>query len=412
MRRRATVAEAAARVVAGGNCSGCGACTLIDERLTMELDADGFSRPVLRDVLAKDDRRGLDVKLFDQVCPGRHVSAKSPEGSRRDPVFGSAVSVWSASAVDPEMRFRGSSGGTLTALASWLLATGRATQVVGAAMDRTTPTLTESVTLGVDDDVLRTSGSRYAPVSVAGNPDALRGDSAVIAKPCEASALAALVERRGLERPIILSFFCAGTPSQHATDQLVRELGLDPSKLSLLRYRGHGWPGRFTAEDQEGRAGSVDYDESWGRALGPTMQWRCKVCPDGVGESADVAAGDFWQSDERGYPIFDEGDGTSVLIARTVRGHQLLCEAIDQGILQAEPLDIRRLYPVQPLQVERRTTLIGRLIGARLAGRPVPRYDGFGLSRLGARIPRATARAAVGTWWRTMRKRTRGNVGP
>jgi coenzyme F420 hydrogenase subunit beta len=408
MRRRATVAEAAARVVAGGNCSGCGACTLIDERLTMELDTHGFNRPILRDVVAEGDRDRSDVKLFDQVCPGRRVSAKRPAGSQRDPVFGSAVSVWSASAVDTEMRFRGSSGGTLTALAAWLLATGRVARVVGAAMDRATPTLTESVTLEADDDVLRTSGSRYAPVSVAGNPDALRGDGAVVAKPCEASALAALVARRDLERPIILSFFCAGTPSQHATDRLVRQLGLDPSTLSLLRYRGHGWPGRFTAEDQEGRSGSVDYDESWGKALGPTMQWRCKVCPDGVGESADIAAGDFWQSDERGYPIFDEGDGTSVLIARTVRGHQLLCEAIDQGILQAEPLDIRKLYAVQPLQVERRTTLIGRLIGARLAGRPVPRYTGFGLSRLGARIPRATARATAGTWLRTMRRAREG----
>ena len=88
----------------------------------------------------------------------------------------------------------------------------------------------------------------------------------------------------------------------------------------------------------------------------------------------------------------------------------MLCEAIDQGILQAEPLDIRKLYPVQPLQVERRTTLIGRLIGARLAGRPIPRYTGFGLGRLGVRIPRATARAAAGTWLRTVRGRARGKV--
>jgi coenzyme F420 hydrogenase subunit beta len=404
MRRPTTVAQAAAQVVAEGNCSGCGACTLIDPVLEMRLDEAGFNRPAERAASAAD--RG-SIKGFNQVCPGRRVTSSHPEGSTRDPVFGSSFSVWEASAVDPDIRFRGSSGGTLTALAEWLLTTGRARRVVGATASPGRPVRTDTVTLAPGDDVRRTAGSRYAPVSVAGNPAAASADSAVVAKPCEASALSALVEHRGTERPIILSFFCAGTPSQHATERLVRELGLDPDELSALRYRGHGWPGRFTAEQSDGATGSVDYDESWGKALGPTTQWRCKICPDGVGESADIAAGDFWQSDERGYPVFDEGDGTSVLIARTRRGHELVIEAIEQGILQAQPLDVRRLYPVQPLQVERRTTLIGRLTGATIGGRRVPRYVGFGLARLGARLPKATARAAAGTWLRAVRRRRR-----
>jgi coenzyme F420 hydrogenase subunit beta len=403
VRRERNVPEAAAAVVAADNCSGCGACTLIDPSLRMELSADGFNRPTP----AGPEAPSTDVKLFDRVCPGRRVEAQDPEGSTRDAVFGSAFSVWEASATDPEARFRGSSGGTLTGLATWLLRTGRAGRVVGAAMHPDAPARTQTVTIEDPDAVLASAGSRYAPVSVAANPDVLRADSAVVAKPCEATALTALYEARSLERPIVLSFFCAGVPSQRATEALVRELGLDPDALASLRYRGHGWPGRFTAEDHAGRSESVTYDESWGRALGPTMQWRCKVCPDGVGESADIAAGDFWQSDERGYPVFDESAGTSVLIARTARGHQLLLEAIAEGVLEAAPLDIRRLYPVQPLQVERRSTLVGRLTGARLAGRTVPRYRGFALLRLGAGQPRPTARAGVGTWLRTMRARSR-----
>jgi coenzyme F420 hydrogenase subunit beta len=405
---RRTVVDAAAAVVADGNCSGCGACTLLDPSLTMRIDDAGFARPAPNGG-ARSGR--AEAKAFDRICPGRRVAANDPEGSTRDAVFGSTFSVWEASATDADIRFRGSSGGALTALASWLLASGRAARVVGAAMRTEAPAVTESLTLAPGDDVVRTAGSRYAPVATVANSDVLHADSAVVAKPCEASALSALHAERGSEPPIILSFFCAGTPSQLATERLVRELGLDPDQLAALRYRGHGWPGRFTAEQHDGQTASVSYDESWGQALGPTMQWRCKVCPDGVGESADIAAGDFWKSDERGYPIFDEGDGTSVLIARSRRGHELIVAALDQGVLRAKPLDVRRLYPVQPLQVERRSTLIGRLAGARLALRPVPRYVGFGLTRLGARTPKTTARAAVGTWLRTVRQRAKSKRG-
>ena len=111
----------------------------------------------------------------------------------------------------------------------------------------------------------------------------------------------------------------AGTPSQHATDAVLASLGAPPdADLVRLRYRGEGWPGSFTAQDAAGATWSTSYDASWGAHLGKAVQWRCKICPDGVGESSDVTAGDFWRSDERGYPLFDEGDGFSALVARTL----------------------------------------------------------------------------------------------
>jgi coenzyme F420 hydrogenase subunit beta len=161
-----------------------------------------------------------------------------------------------------------------------------------------------------------------------------------------------------------------------------------------LRYRGHGWPGRFTVDRADGSSVSASYEKSWGESLGPAVQWRCKICADGVGESADVTAADLWRADARGYPDFTDAAGVSALIARTRRGLDLVVRAVDAGIIAVHPIDIDELAAVQPLQRRRRETLAGRLVGTVLAGGRVPRYRGFSLLRLAFSRLRETVRVA------------------
>jgi coenzyme F420 hydrogenase subunit beta len=307
------------------------------------------------------------------------------------------VEAWEAWAADPELRHAGSSGGVLTALSAWLLATGQVAHVVAAQADPADPTRTVPVALTGAADAVATAGSRYAPVSSAAHPAALDARGAVVGKPCEVSALRALAGSEEGGAPLLLSFFCAGVPAQGATTRLLRDLGVpEHEPVTALRYRGRGWPGRFVAETAA-RSVSASNDESWGRYLGPTTQWRCKVCPDGLGESADVVAGDYWHADERGYPDFADDAGRSVLIARTARGAALVQRAVAAGVLETRPVDLAAVLAVQPLQLTRRRTLAGRLLGVVLAGRPVPRYAGFGLLRSAVRAPRQSLRAARGS---------------
>ncbi|RFU22794.1 Coenzyme F420 hydrogenase/dehydrogenase, beta subunit C-terminal domain [Geodermatophilus marinus] len=396
-----------ARVVDAGNCSGCGACTLLDPGLTMRLDPEGFIRPVPVGSGPRPVASRAQERAFRAACPGRRVRAQRPAGSRRDPQLGPVVAVWEAWAVDPEIRHRGSSGGTLTALAAWLAETGQAAQVVGARSDADEPRRTVPVRITTRADALTSAGSRYAPVATAGHPAATDPGGAVIGRPCEVAALRALpTAGHGGARPLLLSFFCAGVPSQHATSDLLTALGVPQGEeLQSLRYRGHGWPGEFTAVTRAGRQVRASYDESWGRHLGPAVQWRCKICPDGVGESADIAAGDYWRSDDRGYPDFTEGSGVSVLVARTERGRATVERAVAAGVLEVRPITAGSVAAVQPLQVRRRATLLGRLLGARLAGRPVPSVRGFGLLRLASGQPRETVRTARGTHRRSRDRR-------
>ena len=405
--------RAIADVVNSGGCSGCGACCAIDPGLRMALAPDGFLRPVRQsEQEIPDDRAAADE--FARVCPGRVVTSPRPRGAQRHPHLGSYLESWAVSAADPEQRYRGASGGALTALSAWLTDTGRANKVIGAGPAQN-PRCTVSVTITDRETAMAAAGSRYAPVATLASPGVLDPGTAVVAKPCEASALARLADGRasGVERPIILSFFCAGTPSQTATDALVDELvPAGGQTVQALRYRGCGWPGEFTVATESGEHG-MDYRTSWGDRLGPTMQWRCKICPDGVGESADLVACDNWEVDEQGYPVFDEGDGRSGLLVRTERGRELFHAALEAGVLAGEPLEAGRIAAVQPGQTWRRDNLAARLLGARIAGAPIPVFRGFPLLRLALRHPRQSLRSARGSWRRARvaglrRRRRRG----
>ncbi|HVL62341.1 MAG TPA: Coenzyme F420 hydrogenase/dehydrogenase, beta subunit C-terminal domain [Microbacterium sp.] len=409
-RERQQLDAAIDRVVQRNACIGCGLCTRLDTSLELELDADGFLRPHrTRDL---GDVAAGAARSFEKSCPGCRVDAVRPTGSRRHPTMGSSFGVWEAWASDDAVRYRGSSGGALTALHGWLLDSGRASTIASASAG-SDARHTVPVTITTKAAALAAAGSRYAPVGVLANPDAESSD-AITAKPCEIAAIRAMASARapGAPEPILLSFFCAGTSSQHATDDLLATLGVRAGEpLSDLWYRGRGWPGRFTVHGANGEA-SMSYEESWGGVLGPATHWRCKVCADGVGESADVVAADFWRVDGRGYPVFTEGAGSSALIARTERGREAVLAAASGGAIVVRPISMSALANVQPLQRNRRTSLFGRLLGSRLAGVRGPRYRGFRLWALALAHPLLNLRAARGTHARLRRSQSSAGSAP
>ncbi|WP_336638569.1 Coenzyme F420 hydrogenase/dehydrogenase, beta subunit C-terminal domain [Micrococcus luteus] len=360
----------------------------------------GFRRPRIEGSPEPDVR--ARAARFRASCPGRVITAAKPDGSRRDDYLGPIRGAWKAWSTDPEIRHTGSSGGTITALTDHLIGQGEIVAAVAAGQE--SPRRTVPVSITTREEALRAAGSRYAPVAAGGR--STEGVGAVVGKPCEVMGRRQLDTARGAASPILLSFFCAGTPSQEATDSLLEREGIGRSEeVEDLVYRGRGWPGDFSARTHDGRTVSVDYASSWGAALGPTVQWRCRLCADGVGESADVTAGDFWEADERGYPAFGDAAGVSALIARTDRGLRLVQDAVAAGRLHIEPMDIAALLGVQRYQVERRKYMLGRIVGNRLSGGHNPRYRGFGLVRLVRKSPVRVLHEIRGTIVRASKRR-------
>lgn len=356
------------RVVDGQLCVGCGLCAAAaPDEVTMARDGPlGYLRPAQSAAIAP-----AAEALIADACPGAKV-APWPPAPATSALWGPYLSVHTGHAADTELRHAGSSGGVLSGLVLHLLETGAIDRVVHVAMDPDAPLLTHIVNSTGRADVVRAAGSRYAPVApiaAIAAELAAGGRFAFIGKPCDISALRQWAKhdpRIDAHVAVMLSFFCAGTPSQAGTDRIIRRLGANADRLTSFRYRGDGWPGYATAVETDGRTTRMSYADSWGDILSKQVQFRCKICPDAVGGVADIAAADAWYGDESGYPTFEEADGRSLIMVRSPRGAELLAEAQAAGAITTTPLDIAEIIKMQPHQA-RRKRLVASRIGALTA---------------------------------------------
>jgi coenzyme F420 hydrogenase subunit beta len=206
---------------------------------------------------------------------------------------------------------------------------------------------------------------------------------AFVGKPCDVAALRQYLRLRpelAPQLPILISFMCAGVPSINGTHEVLQAMGADRSRLASFRYRGDGWPGMAKAVLIDGQSFEMDYNTSWGTILGRHLQFRCKICPDGTGEFADVVCADAWYGTD-GYPDFTEQAGRSVVLSRTQQGEALIKAAMQDGFLKTATLQLSELQAMQPYQVTRKRMVLGRTLAARLAIGSAPKYRGLRLLR-------------------------------
>jgi coenzyme F420 hydrogenase subunit beta len=124
----------------------------------------------------------------------------------------------------------------------------------------------------------------------------------------------------------------------------------------------------------------MTYAQSWGAVLNRHLQFRCKVCPDGTGEFADIVFADAWYGEE-GYPDFEEREGRSLILVRTEEGEQALKAAQDGGYIDTEPLSPQEISKMQPYQETRKRMALARLLAVVLKKGLLPRFAGLRLVR-------------------------------
>lgn len=366
-----------ARVQAGDLCTGCGLCAgLSDGGFTLHETAPGYLRPP-----GGAELKSTAEAAVARSCPGNRV-APWPRGAAVDPTWGLIGSCQTGHAVDPDVRFRGSSGGVLSALAITALENGLVDGVVHIMADPDLPTRNRTTVSRSREAILAGAGSRYAPSSplaVVGSLLERNERFLFIGKPCDVSALVSLGEgdpRVARVFPYRLSFFCGGIPSFAGTDRILAAMGLSDQRLAAFRYRGNGWPGLAEARADDGTVATMRYADSWGRYLSPQLQYRCKICPDAIGGVADIAAADAWYGGESGYPAFDEQDGRSLVIGRSTAGRELLELAQAEGAIALAPLDPAEIDLMQPAQARRKRLVLARTAAARTLRQPVPEMIG------------------------------------
>ena len=395
-----TPAERLYAIVEQGLCIGCGLCQTVagkdsqgKRRVSVVKTSNGYLTPVIESE--------LDHETVDRIyatCPGTRVEGLPSRlievDTRQDNVWGPWRRMVRAWAADPVVRFEGSTGGVLTALAAYLLASKRVEFVLHVKTSSSEPSFGEPTLSFTDADVFEAAGSRYGPTAPLLNIDEIleRNQTfAFIAKPCDIGALrnyAKQDERVDRLMRYCLTLVCGGFGTPQSTNAFFRRVGIEPDTVTGLRYRGRGCPGPTRVETAE-TVQEFHYIDFWGEDETTwALPFRCKICPDGIGEAADIAVSDTWIGGSPNRVDSVDDPGVNGLIARTAAGEELVAAAARDGALTIDydiVPDTLSLY--QPHQVNKKYSAWARHQGLRDAGRIVPHTEGLRIEELALDLP-------------------------
>lgn len=411
MNRFETIEE----VVAARLCLGCGACGYASGGAYEMVDdpAEGL-RPHL---IAGRSAADFASRCL-AVCPGVAVdfgiSDSEPKhpgsGTEFSKEWGPVAKVWEGHATDPEIRFQGSSGGVLTAIAAYCLERAGMEGVLHVRQSAEDPTRNKTVLSHTREELLAGTGSRYSPATVceklgeverAGAPCVVIGKPVEIAATRKASAMnSTLAEKVG----VTLSFYCAETPPTRATTELLSNLGVDAAGMEELRYRGNGWPGHFATRARGAikRVSHLTYQKSWAFLQG-FRPWSTQIWPDGGGELADISCGDPWYEEPDGV-----NPGFSLVVARTRKGVEIIEGAIASGYLKLESAELWKIPASQHGLLNKKGSVWGRRLAMRAMGMPVTRFNGLDLRHCWGLLPaKEKLKSIAGTMRRIMLRQLR-----
>lgn len=201
-------------------------------------------------------------------------------------------------------------------------------------------------------DVDQGTGSIYGPRAAldtfleqlnVGEPFAFMG------KPYDVSAVRNYASRDPrVDRLVkyIMTPVCGGIVPPPMMDQFLQNKGFSRENLAEFRYRGDGCPGDVEFTDTKGRSGKAIMYEPYGGIQESDWQlpFRCKICPDGPGEGADIAAGDQWVDDVPDWEFANIDKGTNAVLVRTMAGELLWKEAVAEGYINVEQSITLRFY--------------------------------------------------------------------
>ncbi|MDG1971770.1 MAG: Coenzyme F420 hydrogenase/dehydrogenase, beta subunit C-terminal domain [Paracoccaceae bacterium] len=367
------------KIVTSGACIACGLCTGVSDDITMVRTSSGLERPKVA--------RAPDMADINHACPALHIEGLSDGEASAPfhPVWGHLDHNFIGWAGDPAIRHQGSTGGVLSALAKFMLDTGKVDFILDVAPAPNAPART---TYRITESWSDAGGSRYGPAApLAGRPEAearaKRGQRfAFIGKPCDVSAIRLLAQKQVWLKDALayrLTIMCGGASEFSKTADLLANWGVAEDELAEFRYRGYGNPGPTTATLKSGETLQTTYQALWEDETAWAIQHRCKICADAIGMAADIVSFDVWPD---AGPV-GEDDGFNGVITRTPKGTALVDEALATGaLIHNRDIGPDDLESFQPHQSRKRRVVWARLAGQRAAGCIAPKTSNLGVKAL------------------------------
>ena len=374
-------------ITKNGLCIGCGIWESIvgSETIKISMTKKGRLEPQEISPLSNEN-----LNKIKKVCPGVLVEGLTKNeinnNSKFDLIWGYYHSLFYSWSTDSKIRFQSSTGGLLNGLSLYLLESKVVNFVLHTGTDPQKPMRSISKYSRNKNELLSSgSCSRYGPSSPLDKfHEALNLNQpfAFVGKPCDISAirqLSKIDDRVNRSCKYLLTLVCGGFGEFTKSQDFIESFNVKEENLEIFRYRGNGNPGKMYIKTDTGEEYDKDYNSFWGEESTWRVPFRCKICPDAIGESADVAALDTWPG---GSPK-GEDEGFNAAIARTQKGLELLNNAVYAGyIKKGNSLSIEEINDFQPHQVKKKQAVFARHRGMKKNNLPTIETNGLRIKEL------------------------------
>lgn len=374
-------------IVDNGLCIGCGLCQSIagNDKIKISMSSKGRLEPKEINKLQSDT-----FEKIKKVCPGVIVEGlpknEIDKNSKHDLIWGYYRSLLYSWSTNEQIRFQSSTGGLLNGLSLYLLETKKVDFILHTAGDPSHPMRSLPKFSYTKEDLLNSeSRSRYGPASPLSRfNEALDTNQnfAFVGKPCDIAAIRQLSKsdnRVDKQCKYLLTLVCGGSTEFTKSQDFIKSFDVKEEDLTEFRYRGYGNPGKMYIKTKTGKEFDREYNSFWGEESTWRVHFRCKICPDAIGECSDIAALDTW----RGGSPKGEDEGYNAAIVRTKKGSDLLNDAIKSGyIMKGDELKIEDINDFQPHQVNKKKAVYARHLGMKNKNIPTLSTNGLRIKEL------------------------------
>ena len=299
------------------NCCGCQACheACPARCITMVADAEGFLYP---EIQAADC---LECHRCEQVCP----QLNPPRGTDERP-----LNCYAAQSKDTKTRLQSSSGGVFSLLAEAILKQGGV--VFGARFDDNC-TVYHSFTETMEG-LSPFRGSKYAQSDMrkaytqVGRFLQQKRPVLFTGTPCQIAGLRGYLQGKEDENLYLVSVVCHGVPSPKVWKTFLDNItdGVPPTSVNM-RDKENGWSQYKMVIRRDGKTlqDIPATDTPFMRAFlsNQILRPACYSCRFRSNHGSDLTLGDYWGI-QKYHPNMSDNKGTSLILAYTQKGQQLL----------------------------------------------------------------------------------------
>ena len=351
------------KVVGGGYCIGCAACTAVEQSpISIKLENSGTYKAVLNNQQVSD----VAVENAMAVCPFSNIGKNENEigkmlygDLKHNEYLGFYESNYAGYVKEGNFRSNGSSGGIGSWILNELYQKDLVDYVVHIKENKDEDVLFKFGISNNDDEIQASAKSRYYPVEMSEVLQTIKskpGRYAIVGLPCFIKSIRLLAEKEPVFKERIkfcVGLVCGHLKSTYFAEMMAMQVGFDQSKFKTINFR-HKIEGKPASRYGVNIKG-YDNNNELSEVIVPTAElfgtnWghgffkynACEYCDDVLSETADITIGDAWLKE------YDEDSkGTNVIIVRNKIIDQLISEAMLEDRLHLESIDENKIIQSQ-----------------------------------------------------------------